>query len=259
MRSLFSKYLSLVIFMLLTHYLGAQRKIKVQHTTDETFTEKTVSSLNWMNDGRFYSALSENKVIKYSVKTGEEVATLVDGNKLDLSIDSYSFSEDESKILLTTNRMPIYRRSYTAIFYLYDLDSKELQKLANGRQSYATLSPDNSKVAFTRDNNLFYVEIESNEEVAVTSDGKFNFIINGSTDWVYEEELYLTQAFAWSPDSKRLAYYRFDESEVREYNMQKWNEGALYPEDYKYKYPKAGEDNSKVEIHLYDIQSKKYS
>ena len=234
----------------------AQQKLTVANATDGTFNQESVRSLNWMNDGQFYSALSQNKIIKYSVSSGEPVETLVDGSTLNIDIRSYSFSDDETMVLLMTDRQSVYRRSYTAVFYLYDRNTKQAQLLANGRQAYATISPDNSKVAFTRDNNLFFVEISSGAETAVTSDGKFNEIINGSSDWVYEEELYLTQAFAWSPDSKKLAYYRFDESNVREYNMQVWNDGAHYPEDYRYKYPKAGEDNSLIEIHIYNLESK---
>ncbi len=233
-----------------------QQKLTVANATDGTFTQQSVRSLNWMNDGQFYSALSDNKVIKFSVNSGEAVETLVDGNALGISITSYSFSDDESMILLMTDRQSVYRRSYTAVFYLYDRGTNVSKPLASGRQSYATISPDNAKVAFTRDNNLFYVDIASGTEVAVTEDGEFNKIINGSTDWVYEEELYLTQAFDWSPDSKKLAFYRFDESNVREYNMQVWNDGADYPEDYRYKYPKAGEANSLIEIHIYDLATK---
>ncbi|MEO9482286.1 MAG: S9 family peptidase [Ekhidna sp.] len=234
----------------------AQNKISVEQATDGTFSTKSVSSLNWMNDGQYYSALSNNKIIKYSVRTGEEVETIADGEALDLTISSYSFSDDESLVLIMTDRKSVYRRSYTAVFYLYNRDSKSVQKLSEGRQSYATLSPDNSKVAFTRDNNLFYVDLANNNEVAVTDDGKFNYVINGSSDWVYEEELYLTQAFAWSPDSKRLAYYRMDESGINEYNLQLWKDGANYPEDYRYKYPKAGEKNSQVEIYTYELSTK---
>jgi len=235
----------------------SQKKIKVEQVTDGSFYQESVRSLNWMNDGQFYSALERNKIKKYSVLSGEEVETIVDGSTLNLSIRLYSFSDDESMVLIMTDRQSIYRRSYTAVFYLYDRGSKQVKKLSEGRQSYATISPDNSKVAFTRDNNLFYVDIATGEEVAVTTDGKFNHIINGSSDWVYEEELYITKAFDWSPDSKRIAYYRFDESNVREYNMQVWNDGALYPEDYRYKYPKAGEANAVVEIYSYEISSRK--
>lgn len=247
--------LSIVAVSLLVFTGFAQNQIKVENATDGTFRQKSVRSLNWMNDGQYYSALSDNKIIKYSVLTGDKVETIADGDALDIKISSYSFSEDESLVLIMTDRQSIYRRSYTAVFYLYDRNAKTTQKLSEGRQSYATLSPDNSKVAFTRENNLFYVDLESNKEVAVTSDGKFNYIINGSTDWVYEEELSLTQAFAWSPDSKRLAYYRMDETQVTEYNLQLWNDGANYPEDYRYKYPKAGEDNSVVEIHTYNLEN----
>ena len=258
MRLSFTKYTLPIILAFLSSLHGsAQKKIQVEHVTDGTFRERSVRSLNWMNDGQFYSALTENKIKKYSVLSGEEVETIVDGNELDLSIRSYSFSDNESIVLIMTDRQSVYRRSYTAVFYLYNRDTEEVKKLSEGRQSYATISPDNSKVAFTRDNNLFYTDIISGDEAAITTDGKFNYIINGSSDWVYEEELYITKAFEWSPDSKKIAYYRFDESNVREYNMQVWNDGASYPEEYRYKYPKAGEDNSVIEIYAYEIESGK--
>ena len=247
---------TLFLFAILFSLSGiAQQSIEISNLVDGTFRQKSVRSLNWMNDGRYYSALADNKVIKYDVTTGSEVETIVDGNQLDISIDDYAFSKDESIVLLLTDRQSIYRRSFTAVYYLFDRSSGEARLLSTGRQSYATLSPDNQRIAFTRDNNLFYKDLNSNQEVTVTTDGQFNYIINGSTDWVYEEELYLTQAFAWSPDGKRLAYYRMDESNVREYNMQVWNGGSLYPVDYRYKYPKAGEANSIVEIYLYELGS----
>ena len=246
--------LSIIVSLISSAY--AQKQIEVSNIIDGSFSQKSVRSLNWMKDGQYYSALADNKVIKYDVRTGEEVETLVDGEALSLSIDDYNFSEDETMVLLLTDRQSIYRRSFTAVYYIYSREDGSLEKLSDGRQSYATLSPDNQKIAFTRDNNLFYKDLSSGQEVAVTTDGKFNFIINGSTDWVYEEELYLTKAFEWSPDSRKIAYYRMDESSVREYNMQVWNNGALYPEDYRYKYPKAGEANSLVEINLFDLQAK---
>ena len=168
---------SLVVLLGINSF--AQQKLTVANATDGTFNQESVRSLSWMNDGQFYSALSQNKIIKYSVSTGEPVETLVDGSTLNINIRSYSFSDDETMVLLMTDRQSVYRRSYTAVFYLYDRNNKQAQLLANGRQAYATISPDNSKVAFTRDNNLFFVDISSGAETAVTSDGKFNEVING--------------------------------------------------------------------------------
>jgi dipeptidyl-peptidase 4 len=236
----------------------SQKQITIEDfTTKSIFTAKSVRGINWMKEGKFYTSQSENKIIKYNVTTGDQMEVMVDGAALSLQIDGYSFNEDETKILIETESEPIYRRSSRSEYYLYDVASKTVKKLSSGgKQSYATLSPNSDKVAFVRGNNLFYVNLTDNTEVQVTEDGKFNHVINGSTDWVYEEELSFAQAFFWSPDGKKLAYYRFDESSVKEYNLQKWNKGALYPEDYRYKYPKAGEDNSLVEIWAYDLATK---
>lgn len=228
----------------------AQKKISVSDFTEKgTFSEQSVHGINWMNDGRYYSAQEGNDVVKFDVTTGAKVETIVDGEQLNPSVNfsSYSFSDDEKKVLLMTDREGIYRRSYKAEFYVYDLASRTLKKLSDGGpQSYATFSPDGSKVAFVRENNLFYVNLADMSEVQVTDDGKFNHLIHGSSDWVYEEELSFTRAFEWSGDSKSIFFLTFDESGVKEYNMQVWNQGQLYPEDYRFKYPKAGEDNSAV-------------
>lgn len=237
----------------------SQTKLTLQDIIiNREFAEESLASLNWMNDGQFYTALENNQVIKYNVANGELDSILVEGNKLNIVIDDYVFSSDEKKVLLLTQRRSIYRRSFTAEYYVYDFESGSAQQLSkNGRQSYATFSPDGSMVAFVRDNNLFYVKLVNMSEYAVTDDGVFNKIINGSTDWVYEEELYLTKAFSWSPDGKKLAYYTFDESEVTEYNLQLWEDGSLYPNDYRFKYPKAGEANSKVTITIHHLEDNK--
>ncbi|MTI29694.1 S9 family peptidase [Xanthovirga aplysinae] len=227
------------------------------------FRQKSVSGINWMKDGRFYTSLEHTKkadyVIKYNITTGAIADTLVNGETLykegqtsSLRFTSYTLSADEDKILIATEREPIYRRSSKAFFFIYDLKSKALSSLAQGdKQSFATFSPDGSKVAFVRNNNLYYVTLNDMKEHAVTTDGKWNHIINGSSDWVYEEEFSIAKAFFWSPDSKLLAYYTFDESDVKEYNMQVW--GNLYPKDYKFKYPKAGEKNSKIDISVFHL------
>ena len=254
------RYLILAFFVIVLSASG-QTPIAIEDiTTRNTFAQRSVSGINWMNDGKFYTTLAENKIVKYDVATGQPVETIFDGSQTTpaVEVQDYSLAADEKKILIVTDAESIYRRSFKANYFVYNLVSKELRQLsAQGKQSYATFSPDGNRIAFVRDNNLFVVDLSAGTEIAITTDGQRNHIINGSTDWVYEEELSFAQAFYWSPDGKKIAYYRFDESNVREYNMQKWNQGALYPEDYRYKYPKAGEANSRVEIFIYDVASTK--
>jgi len=224
-----------------------------------TFNQKSVHGINWMKDGQYYSSLVNNgqpQVVKINVATGEQEAVLIDGGKLGINFTDYSFNNDETKALLGSEVESIYRRSSKGIYHVLDIASGDVQKLMDGEKiSYATLSPDNSKVAFVKDNNLYYIELATNKATQITHDGKWNHIINGSADWVYEEEFSMAQAFDWAPDGKKIAYLRFDESEVPEFNMQLW--GSLYPEDYKFKYPKAGEKNAEVSIHIYDLDGGK--
>lgn len=221
-----------------------------------TFTPRTVQGVNWMKAGGFYTTLADDRVVKYSITDGKAVDTLFDARTVRaggqvLSVDDYQLSADEQKLLLTTAEEPIYRRSSRATFYVYDLGTRQLRLLSQGeKQQYATFSPDGRKVAFVRDNNLFTVDLATMAEKQLTTDGKRNEIINGGADWVYEEEFSMARAFEWSPDSRRLAFIRFDEREVPEYNMQVW--GELYPADYKFKYPKAGDNNSQVSVWVAD-------
>ncbi len=249
--------LHFLLLLLVAAAASAQKSISIEDfTVRGTFASRSVRGINWTPDGKFYTSLTENKIVKYNVATGQAVETLVDGAALTpaLTIQDYTYSTDQKWMLLSTDTESIYRRSYKANYFLYEVASKRVRPLSpNGKQSYAAFSPDGTRVAFARNNNLFWVDVATGTETAVTTDGERNKIINGSTDWVYEEELSFADAFYWSPDSKRLAYYRFDETRVREYNMQKWNKGQLYPEDYRYKYPKAGEDNSIVEIWFYEV------
>lgn len=158
-------------------------------------------------------------------------------------------------VLIRTNVEYIYRRSTKANVYVYDSLTKKATALDEDKVLHPTLSPDGTKVAFVKDNNLFIKDIAGNTVKAVTTDGKWNYIINGNCDWVYEEEFEFTQAYEWSPGGNYIAYYRFDESDVREYNMTIYDN--TYNKDYRYKYPKAGEANSKVEIHIYELTSGK--
>ena len=232
--------------------------------TKGTFRPKGIGSIRSMADGEHYLSMSRTGIAKYSYLTGEKVEDLCLFNTPDMNrkakplppFEGYAMSADEQKILLSAGFEPIYRHSGVSDYYIYDVQEKTFTKISNsGKQRLTTLSPDGTKVAFVRDNNLYWMDLATLEEHAITTDGKVNEIINGTTDWVYEEEFAITKGFQWSPDSKKIAYMRFDESKVKEYNMQMW--GALYPEDYRYKYPKAGEDNSKVEMWVYCLDNNK--
>lgn len=231
------------------------------------FYPKGVSGFNGMKDGQHFTQISDNengreitkhKITAYKDK-GETILNLskldFDGEKI--NVDSYSFNHDETKLLLLTNEQSIYRHSYSANFYVYDLATKTLDILDNTHtiQTLATFSPDGKRIAYISGNNLFYKDLASKTITQITTDGEFNKIINGTTDWVYEEEFAITQAFGWSPDSKYIAFLRFDESNVRDFTLE-YNDGELYPSLYTFKYPKAGEDNSKVTAHIYATESK---
>ena len=263
--------LIILVILLLSEFGSAQeiQKLTLEDIYENNiFNLNSVRSLRWMKDGNYYTSLVRNTqttqqdILKYATGTGEVADTLVYGKKLipvhekePISIGSYQFNSDESKLLISTEVTRIYRRSSKAINYVYDLKLNELKLLVEGdKQSYATFSPDGSKVGFVRENNLYIKDLESNELITITSDGKKNEIINGFADWVYEEELSLSKSFFWSPDGNKIAFLKFNEKEVPMYNMQKWN--GLYPEDYKFKYPKAGEKNSVVTVHIYDLSSK---
>ena len=226
-----------------------------------TFRSASVPGFNWMKDGRYYSALEGGSLVQHEVTTGKTVQTLVAaadlqpaGGAQPLAVDGYTFNANEQKILFTTETEPIYRRSAQSSYYVFDRGTKKLMPLsAGGKQGYATFSPDGQRVAFTRDNNLYVTDLATMKETAVTTNGVKNNLINGSADWVYEEEFGFAQGFFWSPDSKQIAYYTFDESQVPEYDMQEW--GGLYPKENRFKYPKAGEKNSVVSVSTYDVAS----
>lgn len=229
--------------------------------TRSTFRPQGISSIRSMQDGEHYCVLTRSGIEKYSYRTGEKVGVLCAFNdplrksaKPMPPVESYLFSADEQKILLSTEFEPIYRHSGVSNYYLYNVSDGSLQKISHsGKQRLTTFSPDGRMVAYVRDNNLYVMSLSGLKETQVTTDGRMNEVINGTTDWVYEEEFAITRGFYWSPDSKKIAFYRFDESRVKEYTMQMW--GALYPEGYTYKYPKAGEDNSVVDVLVYDLES----
>ena len=230
------------------------------------FRTEYVSGLNSMNDGEHYTSLeygeSGSAIVKYAYASGKEVGTVASSKELfgeqELSIESYEFSADESKLLIATEVESIYRHSTKANYYIWDLKDKKLTPLTDfsqGKQRLADFSPSGNSVAFVRENNIFIFSAEDGTERQVTIDGKMNEIINGANDWVYEEEFGFDKGLYWSKDGSKLAYYRFDESEVKQFQMAMY--GNLYPDQYTFKYPKAGERNSTVSIHVYDLNSGK--
>ena len=262
----------LCFFVLLVSQVTAQNKTLSLNDffVQRTFGTQKVHGLRSMNDGEHYTILEANgtKIVKYSYKTGLPVATLLDLQTIEESpvqrISDYNFNSNESRILICTNLKAIYRRSFTADYYLYDIRNKDIKPLSEGgRQRLATFSPDGNKVAFVRDNNLFIHDLRFGSERQITHDGKYNHIINGAPDWVYEEEFSFNRAFEWAPDGSALAYIKFDESEVKEFQMNMFGgqypelkSNALYPSNYIYKYPKAGEKNSEVSVFVYDVEDR---
>jgi len=230
--------------------------------TKYAFYPKSIHGLKSLKNGEQFAEVKNNAIVVYDFKTGDSVTTLVDGNKLipegkekPIKISSYKISEDETRFLFPTETKRIYRHSTESVYYVWNTKTAELQKLSDGKQRLADFSPDGTKVAFVRDNNIFIKNLETGTETQVTSDGKVNHIINGTCDWVYEEEFGFTKAFFWAPDGRKIAFYRFDETHVKEYTLTYYND--LYPELYTYKYPVAGEDNSLVDIYVYDLENEK--
>jgi dipeptidyl-peptidase 4 len=232
------------------------------------FSVDLVGGLVSMNDGQHYTVLDETEaglvIDQYAYRTGQKVSTVVEGAALvpagarePIAIDGYSFSGDEKKLMIETESEPIYRYSYFAHHYVYDRASKKLvplTDLSKAKQRLATFSPDGSRAAFVRDNDLYVVELATMKETRVTTDGAWNKVLNGATDWVYEEEFTLVQGYAWSPDGSKLLYLRSDESAVKEFDLT-YYKNQLYPNEYRFKYPKAGEVNSTVSVKLYDVSS----
>ncbi|MDA9898158.1 S9 family peptidase [Flavobacteriales bacterium] len=258
------KILLISISILLSLSLFSQKRTVSLENIWKTydFYPKSVSGFESMQDGNFYTRLDDDEkhaeINKYSFRSGQKVRTLVNSKDLDIEINNYTFSNDEKRILFSTETEKIYRNSSKSIFYTYDLNSKKLEKLSDDKVMYASFSPSGDKVAYVHSNNLFIKDLSSRKTIQITNDGEVNRIINGASDWVYEEEFGLVQAFFWSPNSKYIAFYRFDESDVKEFSMDMFN-NELYPSQYEFKYPKAGEDNSKLSLHLYNLNENKTS
>ena len=261
------KYLLVSLFLVFGTFAATAQEKKNFELEDlyqrGTFYAKSVRGMNSMKDGKTYASFEKGQLNIYNYQSGKLEKTLfgisdltVHPDSLPIGLQNYELSQNEDKMLCLTDMESIYRHSFHANYYVYDFNAKTLQPLSNnGKQRLATFSPDATKVAFMRDNNLFIKDLTTGEEKQFTNDGLYNHIINGAPDWVYEEEFSFSQGFYWSPDSKKIAFMKFDESNVREFQMEEFE--GLYPDWYSFKYPKAGEDNSIVGIYVYDLASGK--
>lgn len=264
------KILLCMAMSFLTSAFAMSQQLTIEDINAGQYYARSIRGVTPMNDGEHYTQLSpDNKrIVKYSYKTGKEVGVIFDvetARECNLEkIQGYIFSPDEKRILIETEREPIYRRSYSSVYHLYSVENNKLSELTEGKIRIPVFSPDGNLIAFVRDNDIFLIKLlYGGSESQITKDGEINKVINGAPDWVYEEEFGYNSALTFSPDNKMIAYVRWDESNVKsfEFPMYKgdcpaYMQYAEYPGKYTYKYPVAGEDNSKVSVKTFDIFSK---
>ena len=253
----------IALFLFLCFTVVGQQKITIDELYNGTFRAQGMDELQSLKNTNQYTVLNADRQSRsmqidlYDFATLKKVSTLIDTKshrELSGGIDSYTFDASEKMILLACNTNQIFRHSFTADYYLYNITNKKLRKLFDFQVQEPTFSPDGKKIAYAKENNLYVYDLASATSTAITTDGQKNSIINGITDWVYEEEFAFVKAFDWSADSKKVAYIRFDESQVPEFSMSMFGK-ELYPMMQTFKYPKAGEKNAVVSLHIYDVNA----
>ena len=251
MKILYQKLISCVVFSVFT--LNSAQEITLNKIHSGYYRTEFIYGINSMNDGEHYTVLEKDGIVKYSYKTGKKIETI-----LEAKIQDYTFSHDESKVLVLNEQQPIYRHSFLGKYHVVNLSKNgKITALNNGNWvQEPKFSPDGRFVAFISGNNLYYQDLSSEKITQITFDGEKNKIINGLADWVYEEEFGHADMYQWTKNSESLVFVKFDESQVKEMNMQVFN-GNLYPQDFRFKYPKAGEENSKVSVYAYDLKLNK--
>lgn len=248
----------------------AGNKLDLKNITNGDFRGERLGAVRALSDGETYAQLSTDgkQIVKYSFKTGKQTGVLFDANtargaKIE-SVDGYIMSPDGRRMLIQTETKPIYRRSFTAVYYIFDIANNKLTPLSDGGpQQMPLFSPDGNQIAFVRDNNIYLVKLlYGNAESQVTKDGKSGEVINGIPDWVNEEEFGTARSMVFTANSEQICWIRYDESKVKEYSLQMFrgmepekSEYEKYPGFYTYKYPVAGSDNSTVAVYSYDIKS----
>ncbi|MFD2586368.1 S9 family peptidase [Croceitalea marina] len=239
--------------------IAQKKKISLEEIWGGTFRTEGLDVLRSMKSGTEYTVLNFDRstgtrsIDKYDYKTQQKVGTIVSSSEEIPPFSSYQFNKDESKLILATEVEPIFRRSRLGVYYIYDLASKSLTKIAEQKIQEPELSPDGSKVAYVFENNIYVRDLKSNTVKPITTDGKKGSIINGITDWVYEEEFAFVQAYEWNSDGTKIAFLRFDETNVPNFSMDVYG-ANLYQTQNQFKYPKAGEDNAVVSLHMYDVK-----
>ena len=255
------KNISILLVALLVNSLIYAQNLSVEKIwKNYEFFGTSVRGFKSMNDGNYFSKNQGTSITKHAFSKYDGKGEVIVSTKMlmyegeTLEMDDYFFNLDETKALITTETKNIYRRSFSAVYYLLDIKTGQLQSLddQHSPQTLAEYSPDGKKVSYIYENNIFIKDLSTGKITQITKDGSKNKIINGTTDWVYEEEFAITKGYDWSPDSKSIAFLKFDESGVKEFTMTYYNE--LYPDLYTFKYPKAGEDNSKVTAIMYHIE-----
>ncbi|HMT00085.1 MAG TPA: S9 family peptidase [Saprospiraceae bacterium] len=244
--------------------LTAQNNITLEDIyVKGTFQSRSVPGFRFLNDGRHYTRLEGNGIYVYDVESGAKVDTILEGRAIkgeagfDGQLGSYSFSQDENLILLEQDEQSIYRHSSKSDVFVYDRSTQKVIRVFDkGKIANSLFSPDGKNLAFVFENNLYVKSLAANKLTQVSFDGKWNHIINGMCDWVYEEEFSFTRAFEWSPDGKKLAFLRFDETKVPEFIMPIYEDGS-HPRYETFKYPKVGDVNSSVSLKIYDLQKNK--
>lgn len=247
----------LIIFNITSVY--GQSKITLEDIfKNGLYNVEDVHGIRSLNDGEHYTVLQNGNVVKFSYESGDSVNVVLAGSdvKIDgelVNIEEYSFNINETKLLIASAKEKLYRRSASYKYFAYDLADKKLRKVAGGKKVFhATLSPTANQVAYVLNNNLYVEDLDTRKATQITTNGVKNELINGMCDWVYEEEFGFSKAFQWSPDGRFIAYYEFNEKAVKEFSITKY-EGSLYPTEERFKYPKAGEENSKVNIFIYHV------
>lgn len=258
-----SAFLLFILFLSLTLARGQQKEISVSDIYNNTFKTQSMLSLSSRNNGSQYTVLEKNlengsaEIGLYDYQTSKKAGVLLSSINIAAldNFSAYTFSRDEKKVLLATAVTPIYRRSKLGVYFIYDFNTGETTPLSLAPVQEPYFSPDGTQVAYVKDNNLFVYDLVSRQTLQITFDGKKNSVINGLTDWVYEEEFAFVRAFDWNSDGTKIAFLRFNEEEVPTYSMDVIGE-SLYPSQLVFKYPKAGENNAEVSLHVYHLNTK---